>query len=156
MATRILTLTEIMSMTESKREFLSAHAAGKPITTRDVHVSNVAGWSCGYDYRDRYGILRHDVDGTYPNDGDYLITDRTDGRTWITQLPRNYIASPARYFVSPVEVISVTAHGYTYRAGAGATVTVRKPAEWTEYVCTGCQARYSALPYDVTSPHKCP
>jgi hypothetical protein len=55
----ILTMSELLDMTENQREFLSAHSDGKPITRRDVTNAKLAGWACAYDRRDNDGILRH-------------------------------------------------------------------------------------------------
>lgn len=61
MSIRILTLSELLALTEYQREYLSAHAFGHPITTKDLENAQCAMWACERDSRDHVGRLWHRV-----------------------------------------------------------------------------------------------
>jgi hypothetical protein len=54
----VLTLSELMSMTEAQREFLSLHSGGKPITRMLTASAILAHWTCSHDVTDGNGITR--------------------------------------------------------------------------------------------------
>jgi hypothetical protein len=56
---QFLTLDTLRTLTSDQQQFLQAHAAGPLVTPRDLNDATLAGWSCGFDYRDSAGILRH-------------------------------------------------------------------------------------------------
>lgn len=61
MPIRLLTLTELLALTEYQREYLSAHSFGHPITTADLAKAQCSHWACERDQRDHVGRLWHKV-----------------------------------------------------------------------------------------------